>query len=54
MQGVFCVHFSQFIDHCVIRHTTHEGVEQTYAKILVNPCERQVSWVTLNDEVVDH
>ena len=43
MASVICVHFSQLVDHCGIRHPPHNIIEHPYAKILVSPLERQVS-----------
>ena len=43
MASVICVHFSELVDHCGNRHPPHDIIEQSDAKILVSPPERQVS-----------
>jgi hypothetical protein len=49
-----CVHFSQLETIVQHRHTPHNAIENTHAKISISTLEHQVSWCDSNGEVVDY
>jgi hypothetical protein len=55
MSSVFCVHFSQLVDHlCDIGIDMVTLFEHTRVKILLSAIERQVSKGDTNNEVVGY
>ena len=42
MANVICMHFSQLVDHCAT-YASHNTIEHTHVKILINAVKHQVS-----------